>query len=316
MQKNPTKCPYRAVICGEEHIIEGWHGGNLVTDKDEFVFSRHDNYSVPSDRLLEVALLQLDQNGEWLLNGHNLRSLQSMTFLPASSRLHEITRGEVLRVHKREIHAVAWVQTKSEVSVTNLLDTISNFWKMVSQPAKENANVSVWQEIGLHLGASLSYMGIMAGLSEPIWLKEFYPIGAKNPNLAKLEIASAQPANVPLIKPMKKATKVRPPKPVARFEDDFSIAVVPQKKTGKELNWSIEPELWTLVKEIVAAGGRLSRQEAIRRFTTKLGKGNSENYQPEKLLQSKTAKALIKAGLLGTDKLARTSTFWVKERAV
>jgi hypothetical protein len=299
--------------------VKGWHGGNLVTDKDEFVFTRHDNYSVPSDRLLEVALLQLDQNGEWLLNGHNLRSLQSMSFLPASSRLHEITRGEILRVHKGEIHAVAWVQTKSDVNVTNLLNTISSFWKRVSQPAKLNANVSILQEIGLHLGESLSYMGIMTGLSQPIWLTEFHPIAAKNSNLAEIEITPAKLVNVPVkaIRPAKsKTTKVRQPKPLARFEKDYTIAVIPPKKIGKEFNWNIESELWTLVKEIVAAGGRLSRQDAIKQFTIKHGKGNSENYQPEKLLQSKTAKALIKAGLIGTDKLARTSTFWVKERAV
>ena len=34
MQTTPTKCPYRAVICGEEHIVKGWRGGNLITDTD------------------------------------------------------------------------------------------------------------------------------------------------------------------------------------------------------------------------------------------------------------------------------------------
>jgi hypothetical protein len=92
--KMSVKYPYRAVICGEEYIVKGWRDGNLLTDKGEFVFSRllgkqvesewpgeigrvPSNYPIHSATLLEVAMLQSDEKGGWLLNGHNLWSFQS-----------------------------------------------------------------------------------------------------------------------------------------------------------------------------------------------------------------------------------------------
>jgi hypothetical protein len=119
--KTIVQYPYRAVICGEEHIVKDCRAGNLLTDKDEFVFSQlHGGYPIQSARLLEVAFLKLDGNGEWLLNGCNLKSLQSL--MPTGSRLYGITSGEVLRVHKGEVHAVAWVQANSAGDITELLD--------------------------------------------------------------------------------------------------------------------------------------------------------------------------------------------------
>jgi hypothetical protein len=141
------------------------------------------------------------------------------------------------------------------------------------------------------------------GRNTPVFLQSFR------------EIVQIVPAKV--VKPGKhKAAKTRRSKPVARFEKDYAVAVIPSKTKGNDLCLELEPELRTLVKEITDVGGRLSRKDATRQFITKHGKANSENYQPEKLLRSKTAKALIKAGLLGTDKPSRTSMFWAKKRAV
>ena len=106
--KTIVQYPYRAVICGEEHIVKSWRSGNLITDKGEFVFSPlHGDDSIYSTRLLEIATLQRDRNGEWLLNGHGLGMLQR--FLPGGNRFYDITGDEDLRVYKGEIHAVAWL---------------------------------------------------------------------------------------------------------------------------------------------------------------------------------------------------------------
>jgi len=101
-------------------------------------------------------------------------------------------------------------------------------------------------------------------------------------------------------------TQKRPAKPVARFENDYSVAMIP-KKSGKETPLTIEPELLALIKKIITAGGNLPR--------TQLRNGKSDTYQPEKLLMSKAAKALIKAKLLGTNKSGRITVFWAKQRA-
>jgi len=298
--------PYRAVICGEEHIVKGWHGGNLLTDKGEFVFSQlYGDYPIQSARLVEVALLQLDENGEWLLNGHNLRMLQ---FLPEGNRLSDITSNEDLRVYKGEIRAVAWVQANSAWNTTQLLDTILTFWKTASQPDKIKEMFSPYQQIGVGLGNAISSFTLFKDWGKPIWLTKFYPVAKDNLDPAGVEIVQAQPANVPVkaVKPTKhKATKVRQPKPVARFEDDFSIAVIPHKD-GTEVLLTVENELRDLIKKIVAAGGMQPR--------TKLRSGKLDTYQPEKLLKSKVATSLIKARLLGTSKSGRTTVFWAKQR--
>ena len=91
----------------------------------------------------------------------------------------------------------------------------------------------------------------------------------------------------------------------AQLEKDFSLAVIPQGK-GEPLRLAIEPELQSLLKRIVEAGGSLPR--------TTLRKSKTDTYQPEKLLCSETAKALMKAGLLGRQLTGRTSVFWAKVR--
>ena len=350
--KKPTSVPYpyRTVILGEEHIVKAWQEGNLLTDKGEFIFQRlqgkqvdsewagvfpggvPSSYPIQSMKLLEVATIQPDGNGGWYLNGQHFAKLQ---FLPASIRLNGVANSEVLRVYKDEIRAVAWVQAVSCGSLTLQLDTVLSDWKLARQCNKANLNDVLPDSF---------YRNLFAGWSKPVWLTEFHGVNKNpwlagiskvfdlkpepislgdmlekgiNPFLAGLENIPMQPkdAIIETLNPRKgQARRLRQQKAVARFENDYKAAVIPSKKNGKELNLSLELELQTLVKEIISAGGKLSRKDAIQKFITKHGKTNSENYQPEKLLRSKIAKALIKAGLLGTDKV-RTTTFWAKERA-
>ncbi|HTX21606.1 MAG TPA: hypothetical protein VMD27_07100 [Candidatus Aquilonibacter sp.] len=307
--------PYRAVICGEEHIVKGWRSGNLITDKSEFVFSLlHGDDSIYSTRLLEVATLQRDRNGEWLLNGHNLNALQF--FLPGGNRFYDITNDEDMRVYKDEIRAVAWIQTDGEGNITDLLDTILYFWKTAARDIKnaayvysikEDTKASAIVKLVSRLAVGLSSLGKSPLRSNPIWLTKFHSVANNNFDPVVVKIVPAQPANVPVeaVEPAKKrATKARQPKPVAKFEDDFSIAVIP-KKDGTEDLLTIEKELRDLITKIIAAGGRQPR--------TKLRSGKLDTYQPEKLLKSKIAKSLIKARLLGTSKYGRTTVFWAKQ---
>jgi hypothetical protein len=96
------------------------------------------------------------------------------------------------------------------------------------------------------------------------------------------------------------------PKPAARFENDFSLAVIPQRK-GEPLRLTIEPELQSLLKRIIQAGGSIPR--------TMLRKDKTDTFQPEKLLRSQTAQTLVKTGLLGSQRNGRTTVFWAKSQA-
>ena len=97
--------------------------------------------------------------------------------------------------------------------------------------------------------------------------------------------------------------KAKAARPVARFESDYSIAMIP-RENGGETPMTIEAELRALVKKIIEAGGNVPR--------TTLRTGKSDTYQPEKLLMSEVAKVLINASLLGTTKSGRTTVFWAK----
>jgi hypothetical protein len=166
--------PYRAVICGEEHIVKGWRGINLLTDKGEFVFGLlHGDDGTYSTRVVEVALVQSDESGGWLFNGHKLDMLQ---FLPAGNRLFGITSDEELRVHKGEIHAAAWIQANDAGNITELLDTILTFWKTASQPDKIKEMFSPEQRIGVGLGNAISCFTVFKDWGKPIWLTKFHPV--------------------------------------------------------------------------------------------------------------------------------------------
>ncbi len=178
--------PYRAIICGEEHVVKGWQGGHLLTDIGDFVFRRLQgnqvesewagelgrvpcNCPIESTRILEVAMLQSNGNGRWLLNGRDLSLLERLS---AGTRLHEITLSEVLRVHKGEIQAVAWVEAFSGGSVTVQLDTVLAEWKSPQKHPPFDSFDRIRECVS----------GWFAGWSKPIWLAEFHKVGAnKNP---------------------------------------------------------------------------------------------------------------------------------------
>ena len=79
------------------------------------------------------------------------------------------------------------------------------------------------------------------------------------------------------------------------------------QRNGILLRLPISPELRNrLLMPIINLGGFCSR--------TRLQK--DKNDQPEKLLRSRVAQALVKAGLLGKDKLVgREIVYWVKTEA-
>jgi len=99
-----------------------------------------------------------------------------------------------------------------------------------------------------------------------------------------------------------RSIKKHQPKPVARFENDYGIAIIPGKK-GIERRLTIERELQSFIKTIIAAGGSLSR--------LKLREGKPENYRPEKMLDSKNAKVILRKGLIRKERSGRTTTYWV-----
>ena len=249
--------PYRAVICGEKHIVKGWRGRKLITNNGGF-FVRHiyGDWQIQAHRLFEVAVIQPDGNGDWLLNGKPLSLLKS---LPMGARLADIPGDENLRVYEERICAVAWFQIALLKSVTEFLDKLTNFWKQASQPADEKASLGETVLLGLH--EIFEWKSVAGAWSKPVWLTEFRPVARRKLERAELKTIPAQPATAAIgtVKPVKqKAAELHRPKPVARFESDFSVAIIPGN-AGNEIALTIEPELQALVKRIVDAGGNLPR---------------------------------------------------------
>lgn len=126
-----------------------------------------------------------------------------------------------------------------------------------------------------------------------------------SPSHQKQTVDVVQAAGTSRTEVRKQTTRRRSkPSQGARFENDFSLARIPQPG-GEPLPITIEQELQALLKRIIEAGGQIPR--------TKLREGKADNYQPEKLLRSKAAKALLKAGLLGShNPSGRTTVYWAK----
>jgi hypothetical protein len=166
--RNSVKFPYRAVICGKEHVVKNWNGENLLTDKGQFTFrplkKNGKSYWPRTEcRLLEVAILQPADTGEWLLNGHSLSLLQ---FHPSGKRLMGIAESEDLRLYKQEIRAVAWYLAVSAGNQTAELDIVLDDWK------KAAANTPINTEATQILSRlnSLLFMG----WSGPVLLSAFF----------------------------------------------------------------------------------------------------------------------------------------------
>lgn len=185
-----VKYPYRAIICGEEHIVNGWRGENLLTDKGQFIFRRLQGEQVDSEwqgevnrmpamipiqtqTLLEVARIRSDEHGGWLLNGRALSPLQN---LPAGFRLNALANSEVLRVYKGEINAVVWVRAISTGNTALQLDTVLADWKRALLYCQAY-QTSAPSEIS-SLNVLMSGLNLFAGWSKPIWLTGFHQVGS------------------------------------------------------------------------------------------------------------------------------------------
>ena len=302
---------YPTIIEGKSRDIIGMDAdGKYLLNSDEKLWIKpfKKGEIARSRKLKKVSKLTFTDR-EWLLDGKNIKaqiitarmdrhkSGEIHTELRTLDWLYEILPGDddETKIH---INGVAWFEESSD--------------KVEGQTTEHSAT---WQD-SLDLIHGIGKFSAMPPLPpakefRPVLLADFCITSRRNEGAGQHAfplLPNAKPERLQL-------SEKSQSKPEARFEDDYQIAVIPTKHKGKELNLSLEPELRTLIKEIIVAGGRLSRKEAIQKFTNKHGKANSENYQPEKLFRSKIAITLIKAGLLGTDKASRTSVFWAKVQA-
>ena len=176
--------PYRAVICGEEHFVQGWRGRELLTDKGSFFVGHiYGNWQIQNCRIFEVAMLQSDGKGGWLVNGKSFSLIKS---LPMGARMGDIPNDENLRVYKEKICAVAWFQTQNSSSVTELLDLILKFWKLTPQPSDgDKYKNKDWQGLLTDFTVAFhelsTYQRVFAAWGGPAWLTEFRPTGQKIP---------------------------------------------------------------------------------------------------------------------------------------
>jgi hypothetical protein len=160
--------PYRAVICGEEHIVKGWRGRKLLTDKGSFsVRHFYGDWPIQNHRLFEVATVQSDRKGGWLVNGRPLSLLKS---LPFGLRLTGIPSDETLRVNKDKICAAAWFQVANLPNVTELLDGLEDFWKQASQPSDDATSPS--ERLALSVINLFDWKAVAGAWSKPVWLTE------------------------------------------------------------------------------------------------------------------------------------------------
>ena len=183
--------PYRAIICGTEHIVRSCDGRSIVTDKGKFQFVQlAGGYPIHAARLLDLATLVLDEKGEWLINGYKLNLLSYTRNAP---HLFSILEAEALRVYKGEICGIAWVQTKERPyeGITNILDRVLKFWAtpIPLQPKKQPEGFSdVMGELSENLMGMSHLRGWYSNLANSISTsRRAYPadIGAKSdcPNI-------------------------------------------------------------------------------------------------------------------------------------
>ena len=169
--------PYRAVICGEKYIIEGWRGRKLVTNKGNFsVRHIYTDWQIQDQRLLEVAAIQADEKGGWQINGLPLSLLES---LPFSERFADIPRDEDLRVYEDEILAVAWFdKTGFATQPTELLDLVLKFWETASLPIEKQKTEETLANVFRAVNVTMKHQRIFAPVwSEPVYLTEFRRTG-------------------------------------------------------------------------------------------------------------------------------------------
>lgn len=301
--RNPH--PYRAVICGEEHVVKGWKDGNIVTDKGEYIFQRLQgrdveaewagelgsvrfNYSFNCAYVMEVATLRANKRGEWLLNNQKLDTLLCP---PTGIRLHDLKRSEVLQLRKNEIKAVAWVQTVRGGNSTVEIDLVLRDWRdgKRRRPAKQPGEVN-W------------HGNFFAGWSKPVWLTSF-----QIAEMAEDVCSSTPHGQKPTASPIP-----RPAKSHARFESEYSIAVI-HDGSGNKATKAVPRGLRKMIQEIMKSNGQITRQLLINRLRP-AGMNQKSNYQPDKLFKSsKIAQALQKVGLIGKNKESGNEViYWAK----
>lgn len=226
--------PYRAVLCGEEHIVEGWRGNHLVTDKGRFAIGHiYGSWQIQTCRILEVATVQSDNNGSWLVNGKTLETLKRISL---GVRLGDIPNDENLRVYKNKICAAVWMDTGKAPNVTELLDEIIRFWKTATlPPAKKPYEEPIWATALTMLSHGLysiqRYKELFPTWSKPIWLTKFRLVG-NNSLPVEVETVKVLPENAPV-------KLIEAPKEIVQPETKV-INVVELPKSAPDYFTSIE----------------------------------------------------------------------------
>ena len=71
--------PYRAIICGEEHIVKSWQGRKLITSGGNYLIGHiYGDSTIHNHRLLEIAMIRSDGNDGWLVNDKPLLFLEKL----------------------------------------------------------------------------------------------------------------------------------------------------------------------------------------------------------------------------------------------
>jgi excisionase family DNA binding protein len=243
--------PYRAVICGEKHIVKGWRGRKLVTDKDTFAVRHiYGDQQIQSRRFFEVATIQADGNGSWLVNGKPLSLLE---LLPFGERLADIPRDENLRVYEDKICAVAWFdKTGTGTQPTELLDLVLKFWSAASLPVSGQKQENM-ADVFRAVSAALKLYRVFAPVwSSPIWLTEFLPAGRKiqqhpkllgiadaQPQVAKAASGETAPAPIKVVIPKIKESAPSAPECFLSYKDAAEYIGVSERtiKNWKKRSW-------------------------------------------------------------------------------
>ena len=184
--------PYRAVIFGEEHTVQGWRGRNLVTDTGSFTV-RHiysPDWPIQDHQLVEVATVQADGKGGWLVNGYPLPHY--LNRLCMSERFQNISTDETLKLHKIKIFAGAWFGIPNSPETSRLVDLLMEFWhgarQRIGNPKQGRLIAPMW-DLPTILDTRPCQLE-KGGWSSPHWLSEFRPV-EKKPRHPKKQIEDA-----------------------------------------------------------------------------------------------------------------------------
>jgi hypothetical protein len=281
--------PYKTTVSGKSITITGMDSdGKYLLDGGEKLWIK----PLKRETFRALTLKKISKlthvNDEWLLDGKN----QKIRIVDAITRRHESSgkaHTEMCSLDRlrEELDALS---VKDGAGVRGMVKGVALFAEHFDRVDGETAETCAVMNDDL---AALTTADTHVKRLPLPPAKAFRPV-----LLTDYQIQQAR-------QPHKK-TKTRRPKLVARFENDYTVAVIPQK-SGKETPLTIETELQEFIKKIVKAGGKLP--------LTKLREGKPTNYRPDKMLNSQNARALLKTGLFGKTRSGRTSTYWAKQTA-